>query len=79
MTEGSTPKAWLELIEGIALLAKHHNDSVSPFHCEHDTLTVCSDPSKFTREELARLEEIGFFAGSEYDDESFTSYRFGSA
>lgn len=69
------PPAWADLIEGLALLAQHQNNDISPFHCEHDTLTVMADPAGFSDEELARLEQLGF----EADDETFYSFRFGSA
>lgn len=70
------PKAWAELIEALTLLAKHPGDQVSPLHCEHDTLNVLADNSAFTADELARLEELGFHAGSEG---GFYSFRYGSA
>lgn len=47
-----------------------------PFHCEHDTLYVMSDPNKFSVDELKHLGELGFHRG---DDSNFYSYRFGSA
>jgi hypothetical protein len=69
-------KAWADLIEGLTLLSKGEVNDISPLHCEHDTLTVCSDPESFTEEEIAHLSELGFDA----DEEGcFTSYRFGSA
>lgn len=71
------PKAWADLIEGPTMLAEHQNNSISPFHCEHDELTVMADPEAFTAEELALLDELGFTPSSV--DETFTSYRFGSA
>jgi hypothetical protein len=68
--------AWAELIEALTLLAHGSSDSFSPLHCEHDTLTVMSDPEAFSPEELARLEELGFHPGEE---QTFYSFRFGSA
>jgi hypothetical protein len=72
-----TPQAWKDLITGLALLARAQYNDISPLHCEHDTLTVMSDPEQFTPEELIRLSELGFEAGPE--DGTFTSFRFGSA
>ncbi|CDZ88981.1 hypothetical protein ACQR3W_21745 [Rhodococcus ruber] len=77
--EEDTPQAWRDLIGALVKLSKYPSDCVSPFHCEHDTLTVNSDPGCFSSDELAELEKLGFFAGSEYDDQAFTSFRFGSA
>lgn len=71
------PAAWIDLIQGIAILAQHPANDISPFHCEHDTLTVCADPAKFTEKEIRRLDELGFVVDE--DEECFTSFRFGSA
>lgn len=76
MTEPATmPQAWADLIEALTLLARHRNDDISPLHCEHDTLHVCSDPAGYTDTEKARLDELGFHVG----DDGFYSFRFGSA
>jgi hypothetical protein len=72
-----TQKEWTDLIEALTLLARGQSDNSSPFHCEHDVLTVMSDPDEFTEEELARLAELGFDAGP--DDGTFSSVRYGSA
>lgn len=72
------PPAWADLIEGLTLLATHQNDAISPFNCTHDTLNVMADPTAFTVEELARLDELGFHTDSE-SYASFYSFRFGSA
>lgn len=71
------PPAWADLIRAVTLLAKGQSNTISPFHCEHDKLTVCADPAKFTQEELDRLEKWGFDADAE--DECFYSFRYGSA
>jgi len=68
--------AWTDLIEAATVLAKH-GDPVSPFHCEHDQLNVMADPAKFTAEEIARLDELGFHA--DMGNEFFYSFRYGSA
>lgn len=67
--------AWTDLIEGLEMLYQHKNDDVRPLHCEHDELWVMSDPTKYTPEELARLDELGFFVA----EDGFKSHRFGSA
>lgn len=67
---------WDDLFEGLTMLRRGTpNESHPPFHCEHDTLWVNSDPEAFTPEELAELDELGFFP----DEYGFTSGRFGSA
>lgn len=76
-TPAEAPKAWQELLWGLTLLARGQTNDISPLHCEHDTLTVMSDPLEFTPEELTQLAGWGFRAGP--DDGTFTSFRFGSA
>jgi hypothetical protein len=70
------PPAWADLIEGLTLLAQHPTDTISPLHCEHDTLHVMADAVAFTDEERDRLETLGFHADA---DGGFHSFRFGSA
>ncbi|MFD6401133.1 hypothetical protein [Nocardia sp. NPDC060249] len=70
------PPAWNDLLEALALLAKHGTAEAGPFSCHHDVLVVGSDPDAFTPEELARLAALGFIADIE-DGGSFTSFRFG--
>jgi hypothetical protein len=67
---------WAELIKAVTLLAKGHIVGTSPFHCEHDELTVMADPAMFTPEELAQLDAWGFHPG---DEGAFYSFRYGSA
>jgi hypothetical protein len=73
------PEAWSDLISAITLLAKGQSNDISPLHCEHDRLVVCSDPDKFTPEELNQLIDWGFHADEEDGDGFFYSFRFGSA
>ncbi len=76
-TRTTVPSAWADLLEAIELLAKHQNNEISPFHCEHDQLTVAADPAAFTDDEIARLDELGFTA--DVGQECFYSFRYGSA
>lgn len=71
-----TRDPWSELLTAIAKLSWHKTGE-SPFHCEHDVLYVMSDPSKYSEEELAIFDYLGFFPSEEND--CFMSYRFGSA
>lgn len=64
-----------ELIKALQLMRTRANPS-SPFHCEHDELHVMVDPELFTPEEIAQLDEWGFFIG-EYN--CFQSFKYGSA
>lgn len=66
------------LIEAFTIFRKYANPQ-SPLHCTHDTLMVNPDihPSQITAEDRKRLEELGFFVGTEWPD-NFISFRFGS-
>jgi len=77
MTAPTLPPSWSDLLEGLALLAQHPTDTISPFHCSHDTLHVLADDKAFTDVEIAKLEVLGFHVDS--SDGGFYSYRFGSA
>jgi hypothetical protein len=72
-----TPQIWKDLVVGLALLSKGATASY-PTHCEHDELTVSANPHGFTRDELVKLNELGFFVsghngfkddGTDDDDE----------
>jgi hypothetical protein len=63
-----------KLIEALQILLKYDNPDY-PTHCEHDELTVCVDPGLVSEEDIAKLDELGFFV----DDDCFRSYRYGSA
>ncbi len=67
--------AWADLPRAIEMLS-WHKTSNWPFQAEHDELFVCSDPSKYAPEELAELDELGFFVN---EDGGFSSFRYGSA
>ena len=64
------------LIEALEIFRKY-GDSYSPIHCEHDVMQVCIDPAIVSKEDIKKLEGMGF-----HPDESqpiFYSFRFGSA
>ncbi len=63
-----------DLIEALTILRKYGNPDF-PTHCEHDELTVDIDPDLVSGEDLAILEDLGFFPS---DDDDFRSYKFGS-
>lgn len=65
---------WEDLIVGLSILRRHQTGPF-PTHCEHDELWVMSDPTKYSGEELAELDKLGFFVS----DDGFKSYQFGSA
>lgn len=71
------PEAWADLIKAITLLARGQADRISPFNCSHDQLTVMSDPSAFTPDEIDQLDDLGFYV--DVDTKSFYSFRYGSA
>lgn len=77
----TTPRgdAWTDLANAITLLTRGATDEVSPFHCEHDELTVNADPEHFSEAELAQLEEWGFHTNLDETPGHFYSFRYGSA
>lgn len=65
------------LIKALQIFLKYGNPDY-PTHCEHDCLWICGiEGSQVSDEDKAQLDELGFF----YDksDDSFKSYRYGSA
>jgi hypothetical protein len=63
-----------DLIEALQICAKYETPEW-PTNCEHDILTICVDNTKFSEEDIKRLDELGFFVG---EGGGFASYRFGS-
>lgn len=68
---------WADLINGLGMLYLGKYDDVSPTHCEHDKMTVMSDPARFTEDQIEQLEHLGFLA--DRSEGCFYSWRFGSA
>lgn len=67
-----------DLIEALQILRKYMDPKAhNPTNCGHDELFVGADQGKVTAEDLARLDELGFFPNTEYG-EGFSSFRFGS-
>jgi len=66
-----------DLIEALTILAKYGNPNY-PTHCEHDSLYVDIAPELVSKEDIIRLEELGFMVGEEEFEGGFFSYRFGS-
>jgi len=68
-----------ELIEALQIFIKYGNPNY-PTHCEHDILTICDiDPAVVSDEDKKELDRLGFFVGTEYGEEQFHSYKYGSA
>jgi len=66
-----------DLIESLQIFLKYGNPR-SPTICEHNTLYICGiDPFAISDEDEKRLGELGFVYESA--DETYVSYRFGSA
>lgn len=64
-----------KLIEAMEIFLAY-GDISNPTHCEHDVLIVCVDPKIVSEEDIKKLDALGFFVS---DDDSFKSYRYGSA
>lgn len=80
MSLDPTPGKGLDgLIEALLIFRKYGNPGW-PTHCEHDVLTICGiNPDEVSETDKERLDDLGFFVGSEYGDEMFQSFRYGSA
>lgn len=66
-----------DLIEALTIFRKYGNPEY-PTHCEHDELTVCIDPDLVSDDDKKKLDELGFFVGSDGEDDYFKSFKFGS-
>lgn len=66
-----------DLIEALTIFKKY-GDDYAPTHCEHDVFSVCAGIAEdvVSPEDKARLEKLGFFWSTEYDN--WASFRFGS-
>ncbi len=64
-----------DLIEALTILLKYDNPRY-PTNCDHDELYVCVNPTKVSRGDIKRLDELGFFPND--DNDGFISFRFGS-
>ena len=66
-----------DLIEALQIFLKYGNQSY-PTHCEHDYLYVDINASLVSEEDINRLNELGFFPDTEYDNCGFGSFKYGS-
>ena len=68
-----------DLIKALQILLKYGNPDY-PTHCEHDILTICGiEPKDVSKEDTKALDDLGFHVGEDYGEESFHSFKFGSA
>jgi hypothetical protein len=68
-----------DLIEALTILLKYGNPDY-PTHCEHDTLYICGiDPRDVSKEDIEKLDKLGFISTKEFGENQFKSFRFGSA
>ena len=65
-----------DLIEALQIFRKYGNPE-NPTNCSHDELFVDINPDLVSLEDTAKLDDLGFFVGEEYE-EGFSSSRFGS-
>lgn len=68
-----------DLIAALQIFLKY-GDPKFPTHCEHDVLLICGiNPAVVSDDDKAELDRLGFIVSKEYDDEHFSSFRYGSA
>lgn len=66
-----------KLIEALQIFLKYGNPDY-PTHCEHDEMWICGiNPDDVSQDDKDKLKELGFFVSE--SDNSFKSYRYGSA
>lgn len=67
------------LIEALQIFLKYGNPTF-PTHCEHDVLAIVGiDPAEVSIEDTKKLDDLGFFVSTEWGDQHFRSYHYGSA
>ena len=65
-----------KLIQALNIFVKY-GDVEYPTHCNYDELLVMVDPILVSKDDISRLEELGFSV--DYEDNHFRSYLYGSA
>ncbi len=65
-----------DLIEALKIFEKYIGDKKYPTWAEHDELGVNCSKENMSKEDIKRLDELGFFYEPEY--ECFISYKYGS-
>jgi hypothetical protein len=71
-----------DLIEALQIFQQYVDSTEhNPTHCEHDVLYIMGvEYGKVSEAHKVRLEELGFVAPEDEDDEEgWISFRFGSA
>ena len=66
-----------DLIKALQILLKYGNPR-NPSHCEREYFYVAIDPELVSEEDIKELDKLGFLIDSEYEDEGFGSFRYGS-
>ena len=68
-----------KLIEALQILLKYGNPTF-PTHCEHDVLIISGqiNPVDVSKEDIKKLDELGFFVSEEYGNKHFRSFKYGS-
>ena len=65
-----------KLIEALKIFLKYGNPEY-PTHCTPDYLWVDIDPDVVSKEDMKKLDELGFFPDEEFG-EGFGSFKYGS-
>lgn len=66
-----------DLIEALQIFLKYKN-AVYPTNCSHDVMAIMEvQEDDISKEDLLRLDELGFFWSS--SDDCFISFKYGSA
>jgi len=66
-----------DLIKALLIFRKYGNPEY-PTHCEHDVMYICGiTPPDVSDEDIATLDQLGFFVSTEFGDKVFKSFRYG--
>ena len=68
-----------DLIKALQIFLKYGNPAY-PTTCEHDILYICGiEPSGVSDKDKEELDKLGFDITTEYGEEQFYSFKYGSA
>lgn len=64
-----------DLIQALLIFNKYSKDEY-PSRCDYEVFHICISPRDVSKDDISKLEKLGFEA--DYENDDFFSYRFGS-
>lgn len=65
-----------DLIEALSIFLKY-GDIKYPTHCEHDELHVNVNPTVVSKNDIEKLDKLGFSVTNDWGEDHFKSFDFG--